>query len=115
MTRPAATLRGTNMTRDEVLRNKKPDMVVDLWIYPSERGAGSIRSCSVGVLPARVQQQEGAGWVGYDGWPQLGDTKMEPGDSRRVGYLLAAGQEAVAYLSAAERFYVWDGGIRAFN
>jgi hypothetical protein len=99
------------MSRKEIIRNKKPDLVVDLWLYPSDRGGREHPIMPGWSSPCTVQQEEGAGWVGYDGWPQLGDTKMEPGESRRVGYVFMSGEEAVAYLSATDKFYVWEGRI----
>jgi hypothetical protein len=58
-----------------------------------------------------VQQEIGDGWVGYDGWPLLGDVTMAPGESRRVGYVFLSGQRAVDHLSAVGKFYIWESGI----
>jgi hypothetical protein len=61
--------------------------------------------------PCTIQSDKGLGWVGYDGWPLLIDGPMSPGETRRVGYFFISGQEAVNYLSSAEKFYIWEGRI----
>ncbi len=61
--------------------------------------------------PCTVQHEKGEGWVGYDGWPLLGETTIAPGETRRVGYYFLSGQEAVDYLKASGKFYVWEGRI----
>jgi len=45
-------------------------------------------------------------------WLAIADRwSMSPGEMRRVGYFFMGGQEAVNYLSSAEKFYIWEGRI----
>jgi hypothetical protein len=46
----------------------------------------------------------------WDGYP-LVDRPMMPGEERRVGFIFMSGREAVKALSAAERFYLWEGKL----
>ena len=98
------------MVNIDLLRATKPQLVVDLLLYPTERG-GKTRPISLGWgSPCTVQKEQGSGWVGYDGWPLL-DRPMSPGETRRVGYLFLSGQQAVDYLRKADKFYIWEGRI----
>jgi hypothetical protein len=47
--------------------------------------------------------------VCYDGWPLLGDTPIEPGEQRRVGFVFLSGEEAAAIMRKAGTFYLWEG------
>lgn len=97
------------MSRAYKLRSAEPELVVDLWLYPAERGGHPIQP-GWGSL-CTVQSEQGDGWVGYDGWPLLGDNPMAPGERRRVGYVFLSGQEAIEYLKSAETFYLWEMGL----
>ena len=99
------------MSRAESLRGLEPELLVDLRLYPTEQGG---RTKPVGLgwgCPCTPQQTEGAGWVGYDGWPLLGDETMVPGETRRVGFVFLSGQQAVAALTAAGKFYLLEGRV----
>lgn len=99
------------MARADQLRRMRPDLIADLWLYPTEQG-GKQNPISLGWgSPCTVQHEEGDGWVGYDGWPLLDDTPMAPGERRRVGYVFLSGQKAVEHLAANDKFYVWEGRI----
>ncbi len=99
------------MNRAEYLKTVKPHLMVDLTLYPAEAGGKSLPiSLGFGSL-CTIQSEKGSGWAGYDGWPFLIDGPMSAGETRRVGYFLTGGQEAVNYLSGAEKFYIWDGQI----
>jgi hypothetical protein len=99
------------VSRVEYLRTAKPHLVVDLVLYPTEAGGKSLPIGLGWGSPCTIQSEEGSGWVGYDGWPLLIDGPMSPGETRRVGYFFLSGQEAVNYLSKAEKFYIWEGRI----
>jgi hypothetical protein len=48
--------------------------------------------------------------VGYDGWPQLGDLPLNPGDERRLGFVFFTEEDADV-MRQAGRFYLWEGGV----
>ena len=99
------------MNGADFLRTKKPQLTADLWLYPTEQ-QGRAQPIRLGYgCPCTLQREEGAGWVGYDGWPLLGDTPMAPGERRRLGFAFMSGQEAVTYLTTSPRFYLWEGRI----
>jgi len=52
-----------------------------------------------------------APWVGYDGWPLLGKTSIEPGEQRRLGFVFLSGEEAANILRKAGKFYLWEGRV----
>jgi hypothetical protein len=99
------------MNRADYLKTAKPDLVVDLTLYATEIGGKKFPISLGWGSPCTTQNEQGAGWVGYDGWPLLVDGPMSPGESRRVGYVFLMGQEAVRYLCSAEKFYIWEGRI----
>jgi len=46
--------------------------------------------------------------VGYDGWPLLADTALNPGDQRRRGFVFLS-PHAAEILKNAGTFYLWEG------
>lgn len=99
------------MSRADQLSRMEPQLIVDLWLYPTDQGGKLLPIQAGWGSPCTIQREEGSGWVGYDGWPLLGDSPMAPGDRRRVGYVFLSGEEAVKYLTASDKFYVWEGRI----
>jgi hypothetical protein len=95
-------------SRADRLKSISPELIADLWLYPTEDGG---RKEAIGLGPCTIQSEQGTGWVGYDGWPLLGDQPMITGERRRVGYVFLAGQEAIGYLGSAPKFYIWEGRI----
>ena len=49
--------------------------------------------------------------MAFDGFPLILDGPMAPGESRRVGYVFLSSKEAVRYLRAADKFYLWEGHL----
>ena len=97
--------------RAKQLANSKPELIVDLTLYPTELG-GKVSAALPGWgSPCTIQSERGTGWIGYDGWPLLGNIPMKPGERRRVGYIFLSGKEAVNYLRSAGTFYIWEGRI----
>ena len=45
------------------------------------------------------------------GWPLLGDTPIEPGERRRLGFVFLSGEEAAVIMRQAGTFYLWEGGF----
>jgi|GEM_PF-958475 len=92
------------------LANARPELIVDLKIYPTAQG-GRVSPIEPGWgSPCTVQSERGSGWIGYDGWPLL-DKPMVPGEARRVGYVFLSGKEAADHLRSAGKFYILEGGI----
>jgi len=99
------------ISRADQLKSMSPELIADLWLYPTEDGG---RKQAVGLgwgCPCTIQSEQGSGWVGYDGWPLLGDQLMMPGERRQVGYVFLAGLQAIGYLQSAAKFYLWEGRI----
>ena len=99
------------MNRADTLRNRKPELIVDLQLYATDKGGRKHPIMLGWGCPCTVQQEEGQGWVGYSGWPLLGDAAMAPGELRRVGYVFLVGEEAVNYLNKAAKFYLIEGRV----
>ncbi len=97
------------MTRETTLRERHalrlPDLTVDLYLYPTERGG---RQGPIGLgwgCPCSTDKNFQKGW---DGYPLL-QGEMMPGERRRLGFSFLSGTEAVVALSSSERFYLWEG------
>jgi hypothetical protein len=90
----------------EYLKTTAPQLVADLTLYPTDAGGKKLVAqpgfgcpCTVSTLPPLV---------GYDGWPLLTEP-MNPGESRRVGFVFLSGEEAAAVFTKAGVFYLWEG------
>jgi hypothetical protein len=97
--------------RADKLGSMSPHLMADLWLYPTKDGG---RKQAIGLgwgCPCTIQSEQGTGWIGYDGWPLLGEQPMLPGERRRVGYVFLSGQQAIDYLRSAPKFYIWEGRI----
>ncbi|MEI9930403.1 MAG: hypothetical protein WDM89_07570 [Rhizomicrobium sp.] len=93
------------------LKKAQPELVVDLFLYPTERGGKTLPASLGWGSPCTIQNERGSGWVGYDGWPLLLDGPISPGETLRVGYVFLSGKQAVDYLRSAAKFYIWEGRI----
>jgi hypothetical protein len=47
----------------------------------------------------------------YDTWPLLGDTAIQPGESRRLGFVFLSGETAAKLFRDAGKFFLWEGGF----
>ncbi len=47
----------------------------------------------------------------YDGWPLLGETAIQPGESRRLGFVFLSGEETAKMFRDAGKFFLWEGGF----
>lgn len=99
------------MVRIDWLNTAEPELVVDLNLYPTERGGRRLPISLGWGSPCTIQSEMGSGWVGYDGWPLLRGDPIYPGETRRVGYVFLSGERAVEYLRSADKFYIWEGRI----
>lgn len=99
------------MSRADALRNKKPELIVDLQLYSMDKDGRKHPILPGWGCPCTVQRERGQGWIAYDGWPLLGDAAMIPGELRRVGYVFLMGREAVNYLNKTGKFYLLESGV----
>jgi len=97
------------MERAEQLRGMSPQLVADVRLYPTEEGGRKSTALPGWGCPCCVSRQEPI--VGYDGWLLLGDTPMEPGEQRRVGFVFLSGEEVAVIMREAGTFYLWEGGF----
>jgi hypothetical protein len=82
------------MGRAEQLLAISPQLVADVTLYTVEKGGRKSAALPGWGCPCCVSRQEPI--TGYDGWPLLGDTAIEPGEQRRIGFVFLSGEEAVA-------------------
>jgi hypothetical protein len=94
------------VSRADTFKDRKPDLVADLWLYPTDQG-GRKSAIRLGWgCPCSVQRDMKEAW---DGFPLLEDREMNPGESRRVGFAFLSGQVAASALRRARKFYLWEG------
>jgi hypothetical protein len=97
-------------SRTEQLRSMKPELVADLSLYPTEAGGRTAPIRLGWGCPCTIQKKTVPEC--WDGWPLLGDHEMKPGESRKaIGFVFACGKEAADKMSAAGKFYLWEGGF----
>jgi hypothetical protein len=95
------------LERAETLKRLKPNLVVNLHLYPT-KSCGRIQPIPPGWGCPCYGNPKKEGW---DGYPMLGDEWMYPGETRRVGYSFLSGDEAAIALSRQPRFYLWERRI----
>lgn len=91
--------------RAQHLKTLQPQLVADVALY-----SAAIRRSAVAPgwgCPCYTSRSEPV--MGYDGFPLLGDTPMELGTQRRLGFVFISGEEAVNILRRAGKFYLWEG------
>ena len=94
------------MTRADALRSMQPQLVADVVLYPTEQGGRPTAAYPGWGCPCVVSKT--LPLVGYDGWPLLGDEPINPGESRRLGFVFLA-PEGLEAISRAGSFYLWEG------
>ena len=97
------------MDRARRLLASSPQLVADLTLYPTSLGGRESAAFPGWGCPCCISKGEPI--VGYDGWPLLGESPLEPGEQRRVGFVFSSGEEAAAIMRNAGRFYLWEGGF----
>lgn len=90
----------------EYLRTAAPQLVADLTLYPTDVGGKKLVAQLGFGCPCTVSKSPPL--VAYEGWPLLSEP-INPGESRRVGFVFLAGEEAAAVFSEAGVFYLWEG------
>lgn len=96
------------MTRAEQLLTMTPQLVADVRLYQSDEGGR--RSTAFPGYGCPCMLSDRPPWEGWDAWPLLEETPIEPGDERRLGFVFLS-PEAPEILRAAGRFYLWEGRI----
>ena len=96
------------MSNPEPWQTRTPDLVADVWLYPTENGGRSIPI--LGLVPygcpclTSKDPQQG----GWDARLQLGDEPFAPGTRRRVGFVFLW-PEGAKTMKRAGHFYLWEG------
>ena len=91
----------------DIQRNADPELTADVIIYRTEDG-GRQGPINPGYgCPVMVSASEP--FVAWDALLLLRDNPLQPGETRRLGFVFLSGQEAVAALKSAGRFFLWDG------
>lgn len=93
--------------RAQHLRTLQPQLVADVTLYP----AGIRKSAVAPGWGCPCCASKDGPIVGYDGFPLLGDTPMELGTQRRLGFVFVSGEEAANIMRRAGKFYLWEGGF----
>jgi hypothetical protein len=93
-------------TRAEALRNMSPEIVADVYLYPTADGGKELTVLPGWGCPCSSFKSNDA--IFYDGWPLL-DTPLAPGERRRLGFVFLSGEDAASVLRQTGRFYLWEG------
>ena len=97
------------MSREDFLRTAQPELVADVTLYPTASGGRRSTAFLGWGCPCCVSNKPPI--VGYDGWPLLDETPLNPGDRRRLGFVFLSSKEAADVMRAAGKFYLWEGGF----
>lgn len=91
------------MPTAETLSKLEPELIADVWLYPSDAGGRSHAVHPGWGCPCFANEE------GWDGWPLLGSDFMQPGERRRLGFVFLSGEEAAKAIKTAGRFLLWEG------
>lgn len=95
------------MSRIDIQRTAEPELVADVTLYSTDDG-GRRGPINPGYgCPVMISKREPL--EGWDALLLLRDEPLQPGETRRLGFVFLSGQEAVAQLKAAGRFFLWEG------
>jgi hypothetical protein len=86
------------MGRAEQLRKMTAQLVANVELYPTAYPGWG--------CPCMISKEDPL--VGWDAWPLLGDSTLEPGDERQLGFVFLA-LEGLEHIRAAGKFYLWEG------
>jgi hypothetical protein len=95
-------------SRAEILAAMAPQLIADVRMFTQDEGGRRSLAFPGWGCPCMVSQMEPL--VGYDGFPQLGDTPLNPGDRRRMGFVFMT-EEGGAVMRRAGTFHLWEGGF----
>lgn len=82
-------------------------LVADVTLYATSEGGKKIAMRPGFGCPCFASKSEPLG--GFDGWPKLEDTPMEPGEKRRLEFFFLSGEVAAEAFRNAGKFYLWEG------
>jgi hypothetical protein len=85
-----------------------PQLVADVVLYATADNGRAFAAPPGWGCPCMVSSEPP--WNGWDGWPLLDKHAIEPGDSRRLGFVFLS-PEAAEIFRAAGQFYLWEGRI----
>lgn len=94
------------MERAELIASMTPQLHADVTLYPTSDNGKSVPALPGWGCPCMVAKMQLL--VGYDGFPQLGDQPLRPGDQRRLGFVFLS-PEGAETMRRAGRFYLWEG------
>lgn len=91
------------------LENMSPQLVADVWFYPTDKG-GKTKAARAGWgCPCMLQDRPPFG-PGWDCRLLLGDQVAVPGGNYRLGFVFLS-EEASSTLLSAGKFYLWEGRV----
>ena|ERR1700690_92864 len=93
-------------TRAEALRHKSPELIADVYLYPTDDGGKKLTVLPGWGCPCSCSKSSDS--LFYDGWPLL-DEPFAPGERRRLGFVFLSGNDGAAVLRRAGTFYLWEG------
>lgn len=110
-TNPSIAFFGAGRTRVESLRQMPPQLVADVYLYPTAEGGKELAVQPGWGCPCSCSKSDDA--VFFDGWPLL-DAPFAPGERRQLGFVFLHGKyistdDIAAILRRAGTFYLWEG------
>jgi len=110
-TNPSIAFLDVGRTRAEALRQMSPQLLADVYLYPSAEGGKKLAVQPGWGCPCSCSKSPDA--LFYDGWPLL-DAPFAPGERRRLGFVFLHGkyissEDIAAILRRAGAFYLWEG------
>lgn len=91
----------------EPWQTRTPDLVADVWLYPTDAGGRESAAILGYGCPCFTARDRAVG--GWDARLQLGDMPFAPGTKRRIGFVFLSGQQAADLMKEAGRFFLWEG------
>lgn len=95
------------MSRIAIQRVAEPELTADVTLFRTEDGGRQGPMMPGYGCPVTISQNEP-----IEGWYALlllRDEPLQPGETRRLGFVFLSGQRAVEALSTAGRFFLWEG------
>ena len=98
------------MSRAEQLRNMTPQLIADVTLYQTAEGGRRSPAFPGWGCPCCLAKETPI-VAAYDGWPLLGEMAIQPGESRRLGFVFLSGEETAKLFRGVGRFFLWEGGF----
>ncbi|RVT91186.1 hypothetical protein EOD43_16870 [Sphingomonas crocodyli] len=97
------------MSRRNIQREAAPQIVADVRMYETSDGGRATPALPGWGCPLIVSKSQPIS--GWDALPLLRDDPLRPGESRRLGFVFLSRDEAIAAITRAGRFYLWEGRV----